>query len=666
VSETVRGLVVPGAKLVELADGFRFTEGPAADADGNVFFSDLLTSRIYKWSVDGQLTDFRKNSGGANGLFFDRDGTMVICEGDNGRLTAIDPKGNVTVLAYQYNNIRFNKPNDLWIDPKGGVYFSDPAYQARVVQDGEHVYYLTPDRDRVIRVIDDMTRPNGIIGLPSGKMLYVTDHGAGKAFRYDINSDGTLYNKTLFAPIGSDGMTIDNMGNIYLTENGVLIYDPAGNRIDEIKIPVQPTNVCFGGKDGKTLFVTARTSFYSIRMHVKGVSCFTKSTGHSADIKVPGDMLLIPGGSFEMGDHHGLGGREHRNDEVPVHTIHVDSFYIGKCEVTNLQYCNFLNSALSHSLIEVRNGFVFAPGGGKIYCETRKAVPYGRIAWDGSRFTVLDSKEEHPMIGVRWLGAAAYCNWLSSRYGYQELYELSTGVCDFTGKGFRLPTEAEWEFAGRGGSYSPYFLYPWGDDADYSKANWPGSKDPYETGPYPWTTPVGFYNGQLHRKADFGWPAWHKSYQTSDGSNGYGLYDMAGNVWEWCGDWYSREYYGQSPYFNPLGPGKGSPVQDGNTYHVLRSGNWYNGPEGHSRVSNRNPAYYRGPKDPNHEYYHIGFRVVLDIQGGDRQSGGRAQIKEGQVQHQARGGNERERNRGDRRPGNRPPPNGGKRPRLPR
>jgi gluconolactonase len=262
---------------VKLADGFEFTEGPATDAQGNVFFTDIRTSRIYKWSVDGQLSTFRTNSGGANGLFFDRDGNLLACEGDNGRLVSIDPQGNVTVLADKYNNKRFNKPNDLWIDPEGGVYFSDPAYQAKVVQDGEHVYYLTPDRSDVIRVIDDMVRPNGIIGTPDGKVLYVTDHGAKKTYMYDINSDGTLSNKTLFTSRGSDGMTIDNEGNIYLTENSVLVYDSAGNRIEEISIPERPTNVCFGGTDRHTLFITARSSFHSIRMRVRGISHFTSA-----------------------------------------------------------------------------------------------------------------------------------------------------------------------------------------------------------------------------------------------------------------------------------------------------------------------------------------------------------------------------------------------------
>jgi len=210
-------VVAVGAKVEKLAGGFRFTEGPAADAQGNVFFSDIPNNRIHKWSLNGtplggKLSTFRENSGGSNGLYFDKKGNLLACEGSGRRLVSIEPKGNVTVLAEKYKNKRFNSLNDLWIDLKGGIYFTDPSYGRRdnLEQDGEHVYYLTPDRKKLIRVIDDMVRPNGIIGTPDGKLLYVTDHGGKKTFVYTVNKDGTLSNKKLFAPEGSDGMTIDN------------------------------------------------------------------------------------------------------------------------------------------------------------------------------------------------------------------------------------------------------------------------------------------------------------------------------------------------------------------------------------------------------------------------------------------------------------------------
>ncbi len=136
-------------------------------------------------------------------------------------------------------------------------------------QDGEHVYYLSPDRKKLIRVIDDMVRPNGVIGTPDGKLLYVADHGGRKTFVYKINNDGTLSNKKLFAPEGSDGMTIDNEGNIYLTARVVAVYNKNGQKIETIKVPEGPANLCFGGPDKRTLFITARTSLYSVRMRVK-------------------------------------------------------------------------------------------------------------------------------------------------------------------------------------------------------------------------------------------------------------------------------------------------------------------------------------------------------------------------------------------------------------
>ena len=266
-------VVADGAKVEKLAGGFSFTEGPAADAKGNIFFTDIPNNRIHKWSLDAKLSTFRENSGGANGLYFDKKGNLLACEGVGRRLVSIDPKGEVTVLADKYQDKKFNSLNDLWPDPKGGIYFTDPRYGNRegMEQDGEHVYYLTPDRKKLIRVIDDMVRPNGIIGTLDGKLLYVTDHGGKKTFVYTINKDGTLSDKKLIVNEGSDGMTMDNKGNIYLTANAVVVYNKKGEKIETIKVPEGPANVTFGGKDKKTLFITARTSLYCIRMRVKGI-----------------------------------------------------------------------------------------------------------------------------------------------------------------------------------------------------------------------------------------------------------------------------------------------------------------------------------------------------------------------------------------------------------
>jgi len=244
--------------------------------------------------MDGQLSTFQENSGGANGLFFDRYGNLLACEGDNGRVVSIDGQGNVTILADTFDEKPFNKPNDLWIDFKGGVYFSDPIYgNATQNQDGEHVYYLLPDRSQVVRVIDDMVRPNGMIGTPDGQTLYVADHGAGEIYHYNIKPDGTLSDKTLFVAKGSDGMTIDELGNIYLTSGDVWIYNVNGEFIDKIDIPQNPTNVCFGGSDRQKLFITAQKSLYAIDMRVKGISQFqSTSVPVSAIHEIPTTLAL--------------------------------------------------------------------------------------------------------------------------------------------------------------------------------------------------------------------------------------------------------------------------------------------------------------------------------------------------------------------------------------
>jgi len=274
-----QSVIAPGAKLEKLAGGFEFTEGPAADAEGNVFFTDQPNNRIYKWSVDGKLSIFHENPGRANGLYFDKDGNLLACADLNNELWLIDMKGNVTVLVKDYKGKKLNGPNDLWIDRAGGVYFTDPLYKRSywtrdpaMQQDGQHVYYLTPDRKELIRVTTDLVQPNGIIGTPDGKLLYVADIGARKTYVYHTNANGTLSNKKLFCSMGSDGMTIDNEGNIYLTGKGVTVFNPDGKEIEHIDVPAGWTaNVTFGGKDRDTLFITAQNSLYSIRMRVKGV-----------------------------------------------------------------------------------------------------------------------------------------------------------------------------------------------------------------------------------------------------------------------------------------------------------------------------------------------------------------------------------------------------------
>ena len=271
-------IIAPGAKVQKLSGGFKFTEGPAADAHGNVFFTDQPNNRILKWSIDGKLTTFHESPGRANGLYFDKKGNLLACADLDNELWSIDMQGNATVLVRDYNGKKLNGPNDLWEDPKGGIYFTDPFYKRSywnrgpMEQDGQQVYYLSPDRKKLIRLTDDLVQPNGIIGTPDGKLLYIADIGDRKTYVYSTNADGTLSNKKLFCSMGSDGMTIDNEGNIYLTGRGVTVFNSAGEKIEHIPIDAGWTaNVCFGGPDRHTLFITAQTSLYSLRMRVKGV-----------------------------------------------------------------------------------------------------------------------------------------------------------------------------------------------------------------------------------------------------------------------------------------------------------------------------------------------------------------------------------------------------------
>lgn len=273
-------VLAPGARLEKLAGGFDFTEGATCDAAGNVFFTDQPNDRIMKWSVERKLSTFLRPAGRANGMCFDPQGNLIACADGKNELWTVAPDGKITVLVTEYGGKLLNGPNDVWVRPDGALYFTDPFYDRTwwahhaMPQDGQHVYFLSADRRRLVRVVDDLRKPNGIAGTPDGKTLYVADIGAGKTYRYDMAPDGGLAGRTLAVDQGSDGMTMDNEGNLYLTGNGVLVFDKEGRQIDRIPVPDEhwTGNVCFGGKDRRTLFITGSTSLYAIRMRVKGAN----------------------------------------------------------------------------------------------------------------------------------------------------------------------------------------------------------------------------------------------------------------------------------------------------------------------------------------------------------------------------------------------------------
>ena len=341
------------------------------------------------------------------------------------------------------------------------------------------------------------------------------------------------------------------------------------------------------------------------------------SCSFSQNLQIGGSSdALIPAGEFQMGDHFGYVDPNHPTDELPLHLVKIDSFYMAKNLVTNMQFLSFLNSYLADSLITVIKNVVYKKGGSDIYYYTYSFAPTYSISYTGGTFAIVDFRSNHPVVGVQWYGAAAYCNWLSVQNGLESCYNLTTWDCDFSRNGYRLPTEAEWEYAGRGGHTNPYFIFPNSNTIDTTVANLPSSGDPYETGSYPYTTPVGFYDGQLKLKTDYNWPGTAISYQTGNGVNGFGLYDMQGNVWELINDWYGQNYYSISPYSNPTGPDSSFKMPDGRPCRGMRGGNWYNGSDttgvndGYARVSNRDLSYYRGPLDKDQTWCVVGFRVA--------------------------------------------------------
>jgi gluconolactonase len=271
--------LAPGAKVVKLAGGFKFTEGPTADPDGNVYFTDQPNDRIHLWSADGKLSTFLEPAGRANGLDFGPDGKLWACADERNELWRIDPATKaVTVVVKEYGGKLLNGPNDVWVRPDGGAYFTDPFYKRDYwkrgpeEQDARGVYFVSP-AGKVTRVDADYRQPNGLVGTPDGKTLYVSDIGRGRTFAYDVQDDGTLTGRRLFCEMGSDGMTLDADGNVYLTGKGVTVFDKSGKRLTTIEIPERWTaNVCFGGRDKQTLFVTASEGLYGVPMRVKGAA----------------------------------------------------------------------------------------------------------------------------------------------------------------------------------------------------------------------------------------------------------------------------------------------------------------------------------------------------------------------------------------------------------
>lgn len=266
------GLIAAGAEVKLVNGDFEFIEGPVSDPEGTFFFTDIDADKIYKMSLDGEFSIFREKSNHSNGMSLDLNGNMLMCEHMGQRISRMNSDGTVTTVVDSYNGKRLNSPNDLWVHPNGSIYFTDPRYRlpkGPKPQPSHFVFRLAPDEKTLKPVIHALPKPNGIIGTKDGKTLYISDTETEQVYAYDINADGTLSNARLFAKHFSDGMTLDEHENLYLSaKDGIAIFSPQGEKLDFIAIPEWPANSAFGGADGKTLYITARKGLYSIRMNV--------------------------------------------------------------------------------------------------------------------------------------------------------------------------------------------------------------------------------------------------------------------------------------------------------------------------------------------------------------------------------------------------------------
>lgn len=275
----------PVGPIEKVRGDFQFTEGPAWDGKGNLYFTDIPADRIYRMDQEGEFHVFLEPAGHCNGLMVPRSGQILACSMD-GRLISINPQTKaVTPLATEYDGARFNAPNDLVVDRAGGIYFTDPHFRAPdpLPQGRTAVYYRAPSGE-VTRIITGLEAPNGVILAPDEKTLYVIPSMQKEMFAYAVESPGKISKGRVFCTVeqppgaggqgrGGDGLTVDTKGNLYITSGlGLQVFNPAGKLLGIIEFPEQPANVTFGGPDRKRLYVTARTSLYSAPM---------KSTGHA-------------------------------------------------------------------------------------------------------------------------------------------------------------------------------------------------------------------------------------------------------------------------------------------------------------------------------------------------------------------------------------------------
>ncbi len=280
-AEDPKSLIEPGAKVKKLAGGMKFTEGPVwLPAEKKVVFSDIPNGKLMQWQDGKGLSLFRKAEQ-PNGNILDLEGRLITCQHAARNLVRTDKGGKITVLADKFDGKRLNSPNDVAVRSDGSLWFTDPPWglEGKGEIAGHWVFRLDPSTGKVEPVIKDLAMPNGIVFSPDEGRLYVADTGGNRrhpdpAFHklaagihcYEMSKDGKLGKKLFTIKDGSDGMKVDVKGNLYTTSGKVKIYDPDGKPLEQIEVPEGPANLCFGGDDMKTLFITARTSLYSVRV----------------------------------------------------------------------------------------------------------------------------------------------------------------------------------------------------------------------------------------------------------------------------------------------------------------------------------------------------------------------------------------------------------------
>ena len=268
-----------------LATGFVFTEGPLWHPEGYWLFVDVRREpgAIFKLVPGGQPEIYREPSNGSNGLTFDLEGRLVMCEGDGRRMSSREQDGSITALAEQWEGKRLNRPNDVVCHSDGSIYFTNPGGRVPAEEreiDFSGVHRIAPD-GTVTAAITDTEYPNGLAFSPDETVLYVTNTREKMYIAaYDVMPDGSASNGRVFADMTSeesdgvpDGMKVDSVGNVYSTgPGGCWVFDPEGNHLGIIRLPEIPANCAWGGPDNRTMFFTARTSVYTLRMQNTGIS----------------------------------------------------------------------------------------------------------------------------------------------------------------------------------------------------------------------------------------------------------------------------------------------------------------------------------------------------------------------------------------------------------